>query len=233
VGQSTLGQWCIDIVFVFTVEDAVNVVLIATLDGAESTGFVQHSVRTASDHKSSLVSQPVSLLLITASAEGLSPSTLSMPVLLPTPANLLPQGLFVSESIFELQGTGVDGLMGTPSRPVPGSIPATPSMGSWGGGTDGVGMYTSDNRSSSTELISGLTSCSDETLDGAELTLEVSGSGDLIVFSSHSSSDEELSPEVEDVLESAPDPESSSSASSICWSDVRHAFCTETAAAAA
>ena len=71
VGQSTLGQWC-DMVFVFTVDEAVNVVLIETLDGAGvSTGLVQHSVRTASDHKSSLSQPEISLLLITASAEGL------------------------------------------------------------------------------------------------------------------------------------------------------------------
>ena len=180
--------------FVFTVEDAVNVVLIATLDGAESTGLVQHSVRTASDHRSSLVSQPVSLLLITASAEGLSPSTLSMPVPLPwtpPPANLL-QGLFVSESKLELQGTGVDGLMGTPSR-VPGSIPdgLRSSMGSWGGGIDGVGMYTSDRRSSSTELISGLMG-PEAVPCGTKLTLaslRVSDSSILavVLFSSHSS----------------------------------------------
>jgi len=57
---------------VFTVDEAVNVVLIETLDGAGvSTGFVQHSVRTASDQMSSLSQPEISLLLITASAEGL------------------------------------------------------------------------------------------------------------------------------------------------------------------
>ena len=56
----------------FTVDEAVNVVLIETLDGAGvSTGFVQHSVRTASDQMSSLSQPEISLLLITASAEGL------------------------------------------------------------------------------------------------------------------------------------------------------------------
>ena len=74
-----LGQWLSDIVFVFTVEEAVNVVLIETLDGATgvaATGLVQHSVRTASDHKSSLSQTDISLLLITATAEGLVRSLL-------------------------------------------------------------------------------------------------------------------------------------------------------------
>lgn len=206
--------------FVFTVDEAVNVVLIETLDGAGvSTGLVQHSVRTASDHMSSLSQPEISLLLITASAEGLVRS-----LLLPPPDLL---------GLFELQGTGVDGLIGTPR--VQGSSPEPwSSMGSCGGGMDGVGIYTSDSRSSSTELIS--------LMDTAELALFSLGeaaaalwlrdtaddkdedssiphlSGMVSEISSHSSSEEELSPEVEDVLESAPDPESSSSASSICWS---------------
>ena len=62
----------------------------------------------------------------------------------------------------ELQGTGVDGLIGTPR--LQGSSPdAGSSMGSCGGGMDGVGIYTSDRRSSSTELIS--------LMDTAELAL--------------------------------------------------------------
>ena len=91
---------------VFTVDEAVNVVLIETLDGAGvSTGFVQHSVRTASDHMSSLSQPEISLLLITASAEGLV-LTAKLPDLL---------------GLLELQGTGVDGLIGTPR--VQGSSP--------------------------------------------------------------------------------------------------------------
>lgn len=235
----------------FTVDEAVNVVLIETLDGAASarggfagvsTGFVQHSVRTASDHISTSLSQPeISLLLITASAEGLLVIR-SLLTPLPLPPDLL---------LGVLQGTGVDGRIGITPR-VQGSSPEPwSSMGSCGGGMDGVGIYTSDSRSSSTELISLMDTAelalfSLAPIDGGAFTLRDGAAeaddkdeefssirasdlisiemvlSELLISSHSSSSEEELSPEVEDVLESAPrsDPESSSSASSICWSSM-------------
>merc|ERR1712088_650523 len=99
---------------------------------------------------------------------------------------------------------------------------------------EGVGMYTSDSRSSSTEFTSLIL---EEPLDdpliiggtGSELWLsddDISMQLFKLFFSvvleisvSHSSSEDELSPEVEELeLSSSPEPESSSSASSICWS---------------
>lgn len=108
-------------------------------------------------------------------------------------------------------------------------------------------MYTSDSRSSSTEFISLIL---EEPLDdpfilalimggtGSELWLsddDISMQLFKLFFSvvleisvSHSSSEDELSPEVEELeLSSSPEPESSSSASSICWS-VWHALLYET-----
>lgn len=102
---------------------------------------------------------------------------------------------------------------------------------------EGVGIYTSDSKSSSTEFISLIL---EEPLDdpfilalimggtGSELWLsddDISMQLFKLFFSvvleisvSHSSSEDELSSEVEELelLSSSPEPESSSSASSIC-----------------